>query len=270
MKTLLVIDWETRRHPDFRKWMGTDEKIERLAKMDLEQLNQFAEAFEIGLGNCVKEPAVLNAIKKNLESQVNKAALKQYGAVICSMAAKDIRGVHDSLKWVREHGGNVADEPFYTPPKVWTVTDETTEYDVILSFMSWLETFDGEVILGGFNIRGTKPWKAGFDIPVWRARCAMLGIHWPSWLPCTLHEDRYHKSLLDVCDVFSDGTCDQLLTMAGLPNKTASGAQVATMTTEELSQYNCNDVELERLLLGLVIPTQASYLQELAITHVTS
>lgn len=265
---LLVFDIETRRIADLRKLLGTDEKIERLAGMDVADLRRVADRNDIAVAANWKDPEkILNKVKTGFEDMVNKAALKQWGAQICSIACKPLRGVHESLKFLRT-GKAISDEPGYEPPMVWTVNDTYDERQIIHAFMSHLQTYAVPPILGGFNIRGTTPGRKGFDIPMLRIRCALLGIEWPTWLPSTMYEDRISKMLFDFCDIVKEGTCDQWLKVSGLPPKSASGSSVQDMTPEELFVYNANDVELERLLTGLVIGTQPSYLQNLAYDNV--
>ncbi len=262
--TGIVFDIETRRHPKLREWLGTDEKVKRLEGKSIDELKEVAARHSIAITKMVNRDPIYNKIRNHFQDEYNKAALKMYGAEICSIAAKDVRGVYETLSFMEETGMMVADEPGYEPPTVWTVNDKCDERDIIMRFLSWLETYDQPTLMG-FNIRGQAPGMKGFDIPMLRARCAMTRAPWPQWLPSTMAKDRYHESLFDVKDVFKDGGVDHWLRMAGLPMKTASGAAVQNMTPEELSVYNCSDVELERLLIGLVLPTQSPELQELAL-----
>jgi len=46
----IVFDIETIRHPDLRKWLGTDEKVARLEGLPVEDLLEVAQWNEIAMG----------------------------------------------------------------------------------------------------------------------------------------------------------------------------------------------------------------------------
>lgn len=258
----IVFDIETIAHPQLATWLGVDEKIARLDDVTDDGLFKIAAVNDIKVGN-LKDPEKVKAkITKCYRDELDKAAVSQHGCSICTIAAKDVACAGDDLLLIAS-GKELQDYPAYEPPHVWNVTDEHSERDVILAFLEWLSELDGEPVLMGFNIRGTKSWKQGFDIPILRVRCAMLGITWPLWLPKSINEDRRSHRLWDICDVLSEGSLDQWLRMAQLPPKTDSGAAVQDMTPEQRAAYCANDVELERLLCGVVLPTQGQELTEM-------
>ena len=258
----IVFDIETIRHPQLETWLGTEEKVDRLNDVSPENLVKIAAAADIKIGN-LKDPAkIKDKIVRAYRSELDDAAVKQYGCSICTIAAKPVYWVATCLEWIRE-GRELPERENYEPPKAWTVTDTHSERDIILAFLECLAELDAEPVLMGFNIRGTKSWKQGFDIPILRVRCAMLGITWPRWMPSNLSDDRRSHRLFDICDVLSEGSLDQWLRMAQLPPKTAGGAEVQDMTPEDRALYCCNDVELERLLCGVVLPTQSQDLTDL-------
>ena len=257
----IVFDLETVRHPELRTWLETDEKIARLEGCDLLQLHQVAEANEIKLGNRTQYASVHKKIKDHFEDQVNKAALSVCGAQITTIACREIAGVLEDLESYRAGEDYMSDD---WPGMVWTATEEHSEYFVIEAFLEHLESYGDPVVLMGFNIRGSGgPGQKGFDIPILRARAAVLGTRWPHWLPPNLREDRYSKNLFDVRDVLFEGTLDSWLRMTGLPIKTASGAAVQDMTPQERGDYCANDVELERMLCGLTLWQQPARLSNL-------
>ncbi len=252
----IVFDIETIRHPDLRKWLGTDEKVARLEGLPVEDLLEVAQRNEIAMGKMVNLEPIYNKVKAHFEDQYRKAALKQYGAQICTIAAKNVVGAVDDLAVIRE-GGTLAEQTGYQPPIVWTADDKWSERDIIAKFLKYIFEEDTHIMLIGFNIRGTAPGRKGFDIPMLRARCAVLELPWPTQLPRNLSEDRHHdRHLFDICDVFGEGSCDSWLRMCQLPVKTAVGSDVQNMTPQERAEYCANDVELERLLAGLVMQTQ--------------
>jgi hypothetical protein len=258
----IVFDIETIRHPQLETWLGTDEKIARLDDVTPEGLSKIAAVNDIKIGN-LKDPAkIKDKIVRAYRAELDDAAVKQYGCSICTIAAKDVHDVDYDHSVIRR-GKELPEADNYKPPHVWTVTDEHSERDVIMAFLEWLAELDAEPVLMGFNVRGTKSWKQGFDVPILRVRCAMLGIPWPRWLPKNLGDDRRSHRLFDVCDVLTEGSLDQWLRMAQLPPKTAGGAEVQDMSPDERASYCANDVELERLLCGVVLPTQNQDLTEL-------
>lgn len=256
----IVFDLETVRHPELRKWLGTDEKIARLDGCDLAQLRQVAAANEVNLGNRTQFPAVHKKIKDHFEGIVSKAALTMYGAQIATIACREVAGVVEDLERYRAGEDYMPDD---WPGMVWTTTEEHSEFLVINGFLDHLESYGGPVVLMGFNIRGSSPGQKGFDMPMLRARAAVLGTRWHRWLPSTLREDRYSDNLFDVRDVLAEGTLDCWLRMAGLPVKTTSGAAVQDMTPQERGDYCANDVELERMLCGLTLYHQPARLSNL-------
>ena len=258
----IVFDLETIRHPNLETWLGTTESVARLHDLSDEGLRQVAAANDIKLG-AMKDPEKVRAkIERHYYGERDKAAVQQHGCSICTIAAKDVRDACVDLGFVQQ-GRELPEREGYEPPHVWSVTDEHSERDVIMAFLDWLCCMDDDPVLMGFNIRGTKSWKTGFDIPILRVRCAMLGITWPTWLPSTIHEDRRSHRLWDLCDVLSEGSLDQWLRMAQLPPKSDSGAAVQTMDPEQRALYCANDVDLERLLCGVVLPTQGQELTDL-------
>lgn len=250
----LVLDFETMGRKDVGAYLRTEEKLAAVNDMQLDELLQLAAREEISLGNAKKFEAVHKAITNYYMKREATLALKPYGCEIASIACHDVAGADEDAIAMRKDGV----EPDWTGC-VWTVDENSTERDVILNFMSYLESFDTPPVLMGFNIRGRSGgWSRGFDIPIWRIRCLMLDIHWPAWLPSSLSQDRWWPRLWDLMDVFGEGSCDDWLRACGLPLKMASGSDVENMSPDELRIYNADDAAKERLLCGVVLPSQPS------------
>ncbi len=248
----IVWDLETIGHPDLDLRLRTESKLMEVRSLPPDGVRDWAEMRDISVPSNIKDPVkILKRVEDALMSARDKAALKPYGNQICAIAARPVEGADEDVRTLLD-----GEERPVWDGMVWA-TDPQTERNVILAFLSYLESFGEKVVLMGFNIRGQGGWRKGFDIPVLRTRCTMLGIRWPRWLPQTLREDRFHTSLFDLCDVFSEGNCDHWLAAAGLPLKSASGAAVESMTPQERRDYVANDVELERLLCGLVLPNHS-------------
>jgi len=246
----VVFDLETIGHPDLDIRLRTESKLMELRSLPPDDVRAWAEMRDISVPSNIKDTAkILKRVEDALMNARDKAALKPFGNQICAIAARPVVGASYDVQSVISGSESSAWDGM-----VWAIEGDKTERDVILAFLSYLESFGDNVVLMGFNIRGQGGWRNGFDIPVLRTRCILLGIRWPNWLPPTLREDRFHASLFDLCDVFSEGSCDDWLAAAGLPLKSASGASVESMTPTERRDYVANDVELERLLCGLVLP----------------
>ena len=260
----LVFDLETIGHPDLDLRLRTEAKLMELRALHPDEVRGWAEMRDITVPSNIKdEMKILKRVEDALINARDKAALKPYGNQICAIAVREVRnGDKDASAIIRSDDDSwdasiVTREDGSTPVwdgEVWATDEERTERDVIIAFLSHLESYGGGVVLMGFNIRGQGGWRKGFDIPVLRTRCILLGIPWPEYLPQTIREDKFSPALFDLCDVFSEGSCDDWLAAAGLPLKSASGAAVASMTPDERREYVANDVELERLLCGLVLP----------------
>jgi hypothetical protein len=253
--TALVFDLETTGNPDIGAALRTQEKLETVAEMDEEQLNLLAARESIPLGNAKKYDAVLKAVNNYYAKKEGQLALKPYGCTIAAIACQDVRGADEEAEAMR--AGVEPEEGDEWGGMVWGVDDKSTETDVITAFLSYLGTFSAPPVLMGYNIRGgSGGWRKGFDIPILRSRCIVLGIQWPYWLPASLSQDRWHPQLWDLMDVFGEGSCDDWLRACGLPLKSASGADVENMAPEEMWQYCADDVAKERLLCGIVLPSQ--------------
>lgn len=274
----LVFDIETEASPQLQTLLGTTEKIEQLEEIafsadngkeeadTVAMVRRFADSNGINIpANWKKPEPMFRKCRDHFDNLIDKAATKQWGCQIRSIACKDVAGVTGDLAWIRENKGALPKKPGYTPPMVWTCDENHDEREVISAFWEHIVScYQENVTFIGFNIRGRGGWKKGFDIPILRVRHAMLGIPWPGWMPDTcLHDLRYSIHLWDICDVLQEGTCDQWLAMAGLPQKSASGADVANMTPKEVAIYNADDVEKERLLAGIVMQTQPPDIQDL-------
>jgi hypothetical protein len=248
----LVFDLETIGHPDLDLRLRTEAKLMELRALNPDEVRGWAEMRDITVPSNIKdEMKILRRVEDALINARDKAALKPYGNQICAIAVREVRNAAmDAAAIIR---GDDDSWPVWDG-EVWATEEDRTERDVIVAFLSHLESYGGGVVLMGFNIRGQGGWRKGFDIPVLRTRCILLGIPWPEYLPQTIREDKFSPALFDLCDVFSEGSCDDWLAAAGLPLKSASGAAVANMTPAERREYVANDVELERLLCGLVLP----------------
>lgn len=114
------------------------------------------------------------------------------------------------------------------------------EKAVLEAFRDRLLDF-GPSIIAGWNVRA-------FDIPFITARCVVHGIELASWWP---HSRSYHV-IADAMELLAPERGAKLrswLRRTGLPQKTADGSEVATMTAEEVIAYCTNDVRVERELL---------------------
>lgn len=255
----VVFDIETTANPEIVARLGIDTKLAEIENLDAEQLRHVADREGINIPDrWKKRDPIYNKCVQHYSAQRDKAALASFSNMICTIAARDVAGADEDVRTIK------AGEK---PAKSWdgwvmSITEERSETTVIKGFFSYLESF-GDAMLMGFNIRGRGGWKTGFDIPVLRVRCSILGIPWPSWMPSTLSMDMRSDRLFDCCDVYTEGSCDDWLRAHGLPLKTAGGAAVADMTPKQRSAYCANDVELERLLLGTLLPFQHPRLQDL-------
>ncbi|MCP3882372.1 MAG: hypothetical protein GY701_28855 [Sulfitobacter sp.] len=236
---MIVFDIETRRHPDLKKNLGVDAKIARLDGLEVDDLKVIAEHEGVKLGNRKDPEKVLSCIVDHFERMVDKAALRIYGAEVACIGYADIVG---------------------GPVMVKAADDDCTEKQLIQRFIAALDV-DAPRCMTGFNIRG-------FDLPMLRARCALLGLYWPSWMPATVREDRYETDyVFDAMDVLSEGSLDTWLRVSGLPPKTGKGSEVQDMTPEDTARYCADDVERERMLLQKVlrnVPKHQDLLEEVA------
>jgi hypothetical protein len=263
----IVMDLETIPHPKLEFLLGTEEKLARLNEVRVEALPEIARVNDIKIGN-LKDPEKIKAkIAETYCRERDDAALKPYGCQICTIAAKALHGVEEDLRWLRE-GRELPDRDGYVPPSVWNTDADTNEEEIVDDFLNFLAGHPHAVLMG-FNIAATdtkKQFAKGFDIQFLRVRAAMLGLAWPKWMPCTISEDRYSHHVFDLRSVLTEGSLDVWLRMADLPQKTDSGANVRDMEPKERALYCANDVELERLLCGMVVPTQGSRFSDLLST----
>jgi hypothetical protein len=136
------------------------------------------------------------------------------------------------------------------PPDVFAAEDERLVLETLKSYFVGHEW----VIWCGWRIRI-------FDMPFLAARFAVHGIQAP-WLP----DPRDYRSVIDGADVLTSGHLAEWLQRFGLPPKTGTGAQVADMPIEQITEYCRNDVVVERLLLRRLAPVYPS-LARTGITH---
>lgn len=111
------------------------------------------------------------------------------------------------------------------------------EAELLARLSAWMR-LAGRPLVCGYEVRR-------FDLPFLAARYAAHGLE-ADWIP----DPHDRRMVIDAADVLqSAATLDLWLRRFKLPPKTASGAQVATMTHEERRAYCANDVRVERLLL---------------------
>lgn len=118
--------------------------------------------------------------------------------------------------------------------------------DEYLLLRSWSERMRAltPITWCGFNVRK-------FDLPFLAYRCAKLEVPWPGHYPAR----NDYRRCVDVLDLTFDvspprgGSCDWHLRGMGLPPKTESGANVKSMSLDEIKTYCAADVARERLLL---------------------
>lgn len=224
MKAGVVFDIETKPNPDLAEILQVDVKIDDLSVMADDDMLVYADREEIKLGNR-KDPEKIRAhLIAETHKVVDRGALLPFGAEIVAIGA----------------ALTIEDEPVAS----WVRSDEHSESDCIEAFF---DRFAIEIRSGapwvGFNLRG-------FDLPLIRARCAVLGVRLPSSFPRDTSRDKYDREhIYDIQDVLGlRGTLDNWLRVFGLPGKRSSGAAVASMTHEELHEYVCEDVHLTRSL----------------------
>lgn len=276
-KKVAAVDSILSRH-DTRQAELTEAKVPKKDHKDslrkyVDELLDVADKWGVACGKMANAEPIAKKIRDHLRSLVEKAAVKTHGAVVRSIAMRSLRGVDEDLNhWFTT--GEVpgpADWPGY----VYHTSGETmhhegvNERDVIEGFFaSLVELYGDNLMLAGFNIRGNRPGRKGFDIPMLRCRSVCLGLGWPEWLPSTLAEDRYHKNrTFDVCDVFPEGSMDDILVAMGLPAKTSKGSSVSEMSDDQVAAYNANDVDLERLQIGMCILHSQPMLAHLCYEH---
>lgn len=249
----LVIDIETIRHPDLSTWLSTETRIAQLGEMSEQHLRRRADADGIKVGNLKDPQKIRDKIAASYRADEDKAAVSWWGCAVCAIGAKELHGADDDLE-AMQRGEDLALREPYTAPVVWTSSDTVGERDILEAFIGRLDVLRPERLVG-FNIRGSgrDAWRKGFDIPILRVRCMMLGIPWPTWLPQNVREDRYSDRLFDICDVLAEGSLDHWLRAAGLPPKNTRGP-VDDLTPGEIALRCANDVELERLLAAMVMP----------------
>ena len=230
----LVIDIETRRHPDLKAHLGIDEKVARLDDREVDDLKIIAEAEGCKLGNRKNREAIYSKLLDHYDGMVTKAALRLYGNQVCAIG---IGLVHD------ESSCQVA---------VVGDTNHHSEEDVLNAFLRYVDQ-ESPCCIMGFHVRG-------FDIPVLRTRCMLLGLPWPQWLPRDRREDKYElEYVYDLRDTLDEGSLDTWLRVAGLPPKTSHGAAVETMSPTEIAHYCGGDVNRTRLMLWKTLPLSRHY-----------
>lgn len=227
-RPIIVFDVETRRHHEFDRRMGLEEKVAALEEMDLHELFDLAADLDILLGNRNKLESVRPYIADSLRKKADKAALKLFGCEVYAIGCRMV---------------NACD-----PAMVWVVDDNHDEASVLRAFVDYLLRYGEHApVLCGFNIRE-------FDIPVVRTRSIVSGLDLPVMFPRNTREDRFdHDNVFDIRDVLSEGTLDDWLRMWDLPPKTGRGDMVEGMSPAEVRQYCADDVERERMLANMVL-----------------
>lgn len=163
-------------------------------------------------GNYRKPEAIQGWIEQQLTDRADKAPLSPLDGRIVAIGWVDL----DS-----------ADIP--------SVAAGDDEADILRSFADAAACADR---IAGWYVRN-------FDVPFLTARAAVHGVALPNWWP----HARDYRRILDGADLLTSGSLQQWLLRLQLPGKTASGADVASMTIAEVAEYCRNDVHVERLLL---------------------
>lgn len=117
-------------------------------------------------------------------------------------------------------------------PVAWS---DNNERELLSRLSTWMELVPNPVLCG-YAIRV-------FDLPFLAARYAALDLE-AHWLP----NPRDYRGTIDAMDVLP-GKLDVWLARFGLPRKTTSGADVATMSLDQVREYCAHDVMVERELL---------------------
>lgn len=162
-------------------------------------------------GNMTKPETIAANIAEALKSRVSKAPLRALDGKVIAAGIARLWGDGDPVAWAGD------------------------EREVLGHLSAWMELVPRPVLCG-YGIRI-------FDIPFLQARYAALDLE-AHWLP----NPRDYRGTIDALDLLP-GKLDVWLARFGLPRKTASGADVATMTVEEVRAYCAHDVHVERALL---------------------
>lgn len=162
-------------------------------------------------GNYKKPEAIQKWIAEQVADRITRAPLSPLEGKVAAAGIAKLWGDGDPIAWAGD------------------------EREVLGHLSAWMELVPRPVLCG-FAIRV-------FDIPFLQARYAALDIE-AHWLP----DPRDHRNTIDAMDLLP-GKLDLWLARFGLPGKTGSGADVATMSVDEVRDYCANDVHVERELL---------------------